>query len=139
VGRAIRLGVVGAGSATFSLGLLRDRCLQESLRGSQVVFMDVDEERLARILDLARRYTAELGVDLRFEATSERERALRDADVVLVQTILDDPRTRSLECAEDTIDAMLELPRNRDLAERFGPRLDDLPDYDPAVRTAAPS
>jgi alpha-galactosidase/6-phospho-beta-glucosidase family protein len=83
VGRSIKLGVIGAGSATFSLGLVRDLCLQESLRGSQVTFMDVDEGRLERILDLAQRYVAELGVDLRFEATVERAVALRDADFVL--------------------------------------------------------
>lgn len=83
MGRAIKLGVIGAGSATFSLGLVRDLCLQASLAGSQVTFMDVDRERLERILDLARRYVAELGVDLRFEATLERAPALRDADFVL--------------------------------------------------------
>lgn len=83
MGRSIRLGVIGAGSATFSLGLVRDLALQESLRGSEVTFMDVDQGRLERILDLAQRYVAELGVDLRFEATIERERALRDADFVL--------------------------------------------------------
>ncbi len=49
MGRAIKLGVIGAGSAQFSLGLVRDLCLQDSLAGSTVTFMDVDEGRLARI------------------------------------------------------------------------------------------
>ncbi len=83
MGKAIKLGVIGAGSATFSLGLVRDLCLADSLRGSLVTFMDVDRGRLERILDLAQRYVAELGIDLRFEATLEREAALRDADFVL--------------------------------------------------------
>jgi alpha-galactosidase len=83
MGKAIKLGVIGAGSAQFSLGLVRDLCLAESLYGSTVTFMDVDEGRLELIHRLAVRYVQELGIDLRFEATLERERALRDADFVL--------------------------------------------------------
>jgi alpha-galactosidase len=83
VGRPIKLGVIGAGSATFSLGLVRDLCLAEPLAGSTVTFMDIDEQRLRMIHRLAERYVDELGVDLRFEATLERERALREADFVL--------------------------------------------------------
>jgi len=83
VGKAIKLGVVGAGSAQFSLGLVRDLCLQESLYGSTVTFMDVDQVRLDTITRLASRYVQELGIDLRFEQTTERERALKDADFVL--------------------------------------------------------
>ena len=83
MGRAIKLGVIGAGSAQFSLGLVRDLCLQESLYGSTVTFMDVDEERLGTITRLAERYVQELGIDLRFEQTREREQALKEADFVL--------------------------------------------------------
>ena len=43
--RAIRLGIIGAGSATFSVGLVRDVCLTKSLAGSHVTLMDVDRER----------------------------------------------------------------------------------------------
>jgi alpha-galactosidase len=83
VGTSIKLGVIGAGSAQFSLGLVRDLCLQQSLYGSTVTFMDVDQGRLEMIARLARRYAGELGIDLRFEETTDRERALRDADFVL--------------------------------------------------------
>lgn len=83
MGRTIKLGVIGAGSAQFSLGLVRDLCLAESLRGSIVTFMDIDDDRLGMVHRLATRYAEELGVDLRFEATTSRERALREADFVL--------------------------------------------------------
>ena len=83
MGKAIKLGVIGAGSAQFSLGLVRDLCLQESLYGSTITFMDVDPARLDMITRLAERYVQELGIDLRFEKTLERERALREADFVL--------------------------------------------------------
>jgi alpha-galactosidase len=83
MGTAIKIGVIGAGSAVFSLGLIRDMCLQESLWGSTVTFMDIDPERLEMIHRLATRYAAELGVDLHFEQTPDRKVALRDADFVI--------------------------------------------------------
>jgi alpha-galactosidase len=45
--------------------------------------MDVDEQRLKMITRLAERYVQELGIDLRFEQTLDRERALKEADFVL--------------------------------------------------------
>jgi alpha-galactosidase len=79
----VKIGVIGAGSAQFSLDVIRDLCLIEGFAGSLVTFMDIDEGRLVAIDRLARRYAAELGVDLRFERTLNREAALRDADFVL--------------------------------------------------------
>jgi alpha-galactosidase len=83
MGRPIRIGVIGAGSAQFSLGLVRDICLTESLAGSEVCLMDIDEGRVGMVQGLAARYAAELGVELRFEATTDREQALRGSDFVL--------------------------------------------------------
>lgn len=80
---AIRVSVIGAGSAQFSLGLVKDLCLTPSLAGSEVCFMDINPERLDMIHKLATRYAAELGADLRFERTTEREAALREADFVI--------------------------------------------------------
>src|SRR5215211_2786559 len=80
---AIRISVIGAGSAQFSLGLVKDLCLTPGLSGSLVSFMDVDAERLEMIEKLARRYANELGSDLRFERTAERAAALHDANFVI--------------------------------------------------------
>ena len=80
---AVKIGVIGAGSAVFSLGLVKDLCLTESLAGSMVSFMDVSQERLNVVYRLARRYAEELGADLRFEQSTERAAALRDADFVI--------------------------------------------------------
>ncbi|MGC9347519.1 MAG: alpha-glucosidase AglA [Anaerolineae bacterium] len=80
---AIKLGVIGAGSATFSLGLVKDLCLTESLSGSQIVFEDVDEDRLEAVHGLAERYADELGADLTFESTLDLETSLEGADFVI--------------------------------------------------------
>ena len=77
---AIKIGVIGAGSATFSLSLVKDLCLTPSLAGSQVSFMDIDSDRLEMIQKLASRYAEELGADLRFESSTARTPCLRDAD-----------------------------------------------------------
>jgi alpha-galactosidase len=81
--RAVKIGVIGAGSAQFSLGLVRDLILTESLHGSSVCFMDIDEERLDLVYRLAQRYVEELGVELHFERSVERKAALIDADFVI--------------------------------------------------------
>ncbi|MCA1670207.1 MAG: alpha-glucosidase/alpha-galactosidase [Thermomicrobia bacterium] len=80
---ALRIGVIGAGSAVFSLGLVKDLCLTPSLAGSEVIFMDINAERLHAVTGLARRYAAEMGASLRFVETMERRDALADADFVI--------------------------------------------------------
>lgn len=80
---ALRIAVIGAGSAQFSVGLVRDLCLTGSLAGSTIVLMDTDPDRLAIIHALATRYAAELGANLRFEAATDRAAALAGADVVV--------------------------------------------------------
>jgi alpha-galactosidase len=82
-GRPVKIGIIGAGSAQFSLDIVGDLCLAAGFAGSQVTFMDIDEGRLLAIDRLARRYAAELGAELRFERTLDREAALREADFVV--------------------------------------------------------
>lgn len=79
----VKVTVIGAGSATFSVGLVRDLCMTEELAGSHVCFMDIDAERLEMIHLLAKRYVQELGGQLTFEKTTNREHALRDADFIV--------------------------------------------------------
>ena len=79
----VKISLIGAGSATFSLGLVKDLCLTDGLSGSRVSFMDIDSERLDMIHRLASRYANELSADLSFESTTDREAALQDADFVI--------------------------------------------------------
>ncbi|GIV77632.1 alpha-glucosidase/alpha-galactosidase [Litorilinea aerophila] len=79
----IKIAVIGAGSAQFSLGLVKDLCLTPGLVGSLVHFMDIDPERLAMIHRLAERYRDELGTDLQIDSTTDRRVALQDADFVI--------------------------------------------------------
>ena len=83
MGTPVKIAVVGAGSATFSLGLVKDLCLTPNLAGSMVHFMDIDAERLDMITKLATRYSNEIGRDLKLEKTTDLRTALTDADFVI--------------------------------------------------------
>ena len=76
----IKVTIFGAGSVVFSLGLVKDMCLTEGLKGSQICFMDIKEERLDVIYNLGKRYAEDLGADLTFERTKNREECLKDFD-----------------------------------------------------------
>ena len=80
---SIQVTIIGAGSVVFSLGLVKDLCLTGSLKGSKVHFMDIDEERLDIVYQLAGRYAEDLGADLEFARTRDREESLQDADFVI--------------------------------------------------------
>jgi len=76
----VKISIIGAGSAVFSMSLVRDICLKNSLKGSTVCFMDIDKERLDVVHSLAERYAKERNADLKLEKTLERNEALQDAD-----------------------------------------------------------
>ena len=80
--RDVRISVIGAGSASFSLGLVRDLCLTENFAHSTVCLMDIDEDRVSMVHGLASRYADEIGIGLRFEKTTDRRTALDEADFV---------------------------------------------------------
>jgi alpha-galactosidase len=79
----VKITLIGAGSAIFSLNLVRDLCLCEGLRESTVCLMDTDPARLESIHSLCTRYSAELGAALRIEKTADRREALKGADFVI--------------------------------------------------------
>lgn len=81
--KTLKVSVIGAGSAQFSLGIVKDLCLTKGLGGSHVSFMDIDEDRLEMIYKLATRYAQQLESDMTFDKTTDRRASLEDADFVL--------------------------------------------------------
>ncbi len=75
--------IIGAGSVVFSLGLVKDLCLTAGLKGTKVCFMDINEESLDVVYRLANRYAEDLGADLTFERTLDRQESLQGADFVI--------------------------------------------------------
>src|SRR3982074_3031550 len=83
MGKSVKISIIGAGSGVFSLGLVKDLCLTENLRDSEVSFMDLNPERLEVVHRLASRYADELRPSLRFEKTTQPAASRRDADFVI--------------------------------------------------------
>jgi alpha-galactosidase len=75
--------LIGAGSSTFCLTLIRDLCLTPKLAGSRITLMDVDERRLDSAFALCQRYAAEVGIPLSLRKTTDRRDSLEGADFVV--------------------------------------------------------
>lgn len=80
---SVKITIIGAGSVVFSLALVKDVCLTKGLKDSHVCFMDINEERLDVVYQLARRYAQDLGASLTFSKTLDRMEALQGADFVI--------------------------------------------------------
>ena len=79
----VKISIIGAGSAMFSLNLIRDFCLTPNLSGSTISFMDIDEGRLNAAHALCSRYAEEIGIPLTLDKTTDRRRSLEGADFVI--------------------------------------------------------
>jgi alpha-galactosidase len=82
-----KISIIGAGSAVFSLRLIRDLCLAPGLHGSSVSLMDIDQARLDGVHALCRRYADEVGAELDLSATTDRRASLDGADFVVVTAL----------------------------------------------------
>jgi len=92
-----KIVLVGAGSATFGLKMLRDIVLTPGLRGSKLALVDVNEEALANIAGIAERVVKERGFPLEIQSYTDRNQALIDADYVLLSVARDKDRLWKLD------------------------------------------
>ena len=65
----VKIAIIGAGSAIFSMDLVVNLCAARSLWGSEISLMDIDQERLDAVYSLAERYRDATGAELRFTKT----------------------------------------------------------------------
>lgn len=80
---SVKISIIGAGSAVFSLNLIKDICLTPNLEGSKISFMDLDEERLNTAYILCKRYAEEVDAQLELTRTVNRRESLQDANFVI--------------------------------------------------------
>lgn len=78
-----KICIIGAGSAIFSLNLIKDICVNESFKGCTVSLMDTDKARLDAIYGLCTRYADEMDADINVIKTADRREAMQGADFVL--------------------------------------------------------
>jgi len=80
---ATKISLIGAGSAIFSLNLLRDICLTPNLHNCTISLMDIDPVRLDAAYGLCQRYAKEVGAHLHLEKTTDRRETLQGANFVI--------------------------------------------------------
>lgn len=81
--KRVKIAIIGAGSAQFSAGIIRDLCVTPSLHHVSITLMDVDSKRLGFILNMSRKLVKELKVDFQFSSTTDLAEALTGADFVI--------------------------------------------------------
>ncbi|GAB6188831.1 alpha-glucosidase AglA [Marinitoga arctica] len=79
----VKIGIIGAGSAVFSMRLVADICKTSELSGSIITLMDIDEERLNAVHLLASKIVEEFESEIKFEKTNSLEKTIKDADFVI--------------------------------------------------------
>jgi len=83
----VRIAFIGAGSFGFTRGLVRDILTFPLLEDSEIVLMDINKERLNFAKTAVQRIIDAGNYPARMEATTDRRKALKGADAVLI-TIL---------------------------------------------------
>ncbi len=78
-----KICIIGAGSAIFSMNLIKDICINPHFEHCTVSLMDINEERLESIYGLCTRYTEEMGAGITVIKTIDRREAMQGADFVI--------------------------------------------------------
>lgn len=78
-----KITIIGAGSAVFSMNLIKDICINENFKGCTVSLMDVNQARLDAIHKLCTKYVEEMNADITVLKTMDRREAMQGADYVL--------------------------------------------------------
>jgi len=80
---AVKIVLIGAGSHSFGLMTVRDLLQCPGLHGSQLALVDVNEQKLDRMMRLARRMNETWEGDFRITAATDRCDVLEGADIVI--------------------------------------------------------
>ncbi|RJS85694.1 hypothetical protein CW706_00670 [Candidatus Bathyarchaeota archaeon] len=130
-----RIVIIGAGSH-FTLGIFGDFFRVDDLWGSELVLMDIDEERLRAVSKILMRIVEHEKVQLKIKATTSLKEALENADFIIttirsggleiLKNIIEIPlRLGTVEVVGDTVGpsgilkAMMEVPAIVEIAERI--------------------
>jgi alpha-galactosidase len=83
---AKKIVIIGAGSVEFGLSTVATLARDEALRGSELALVDLNEQAVDHMAQVARRMSAAWDADLIVSADTERTAVLDNADFVIVAT-----------------------------------------------------
>lgn len=78
-----KISLIGAGTGTFAINLIKDLCLTQGLDGSTICLMDIDERRLNAVHRFCVRYAREQKRTFEILRTTDRRECLQGADFVI--------------------------------------------------------
>jgi alpha-galactosidase/6-phospho-beta-glucosidase family protein len=78
----IKIAFIGGGSVQWTLKLVTDMALTETLAGANLVLHDIDADALDLLTRASKRVVEQVAGDLQITATLDRAEALQDADFV---------------------------------------------------------
>lgn len=81
---AVKIVLIGAGSAMFGLGSVGNIYKSKILEGSDIVLHDIDPAALSRVEKTARSYLEEHDLNFSLTATTDRGEALKGADFCII-------------------------------------------------------
>ncbi len=81
--RKPKIILIGAGSTSFGMSCIKDSFFTKELWGSELVFVDLDQIALDRMVKAAKRINNELGAGYKISGTTNRCKALSGADYVI--------------------------------------------------------
>ena len=79
----VKIVLIGAGSSSFSIELLKDISTMSGLSGCTLALVDINEEKLDFALKLVTKYCYETGMNINISATNDRRKALDGANYVI--------------------------------------------------------
>ncbi|MFA6448312.1 MAG: hypothetical protein WCX65_02495 [bacterium] len=85
----VRIALVGAGGMSFGPVMSYDVICSEKLRGSTLVLVDLNEERLEQAYSVATRLNEAMECPIYIEKESDTARGIEGADFVIVSTEID--------------------------------------------------
>ncbi|WP_159884793.1 family 4 glycosyl hydrolase [Paenibacillus puerhi] len=91
--------VLGAGSLFFGRQAIWQMVHSEHLNKGTLALVDTNEERLNKLLKLAKMVAKSNNVDLKIEGSVDRKQVLKDADFVVLSFAEDTVQYRGIDCA----------------------------------------
>jgi alpha-galactosidase len=79
-----KIAFIGGGSVQWTTGLVNDMALTPELRGANLILYDIDAAALKLITPICKRLVKQANGDLHITATVDRQKALSDADFVIL-------------------------------------------------------
>ena len=81
---AIKIVLIGAGSAQFGYDMLGDIFQSEALKGCHIHLLDIDADALAIVEKNGKKYIDENKLPFTLSATTDRKEALKGADFCVI-------------------------------------------------------